>query len=508
MKHALRAVLCLAWCLLGGSVSAQGVTTTSFQGMMNNIIRGTPGITNIPINGAVRSTATGSVGVAVRGASIPVATSVAADIGFGAIAKGAAKVGLRALPWVGTAIVLNDITDAVKGAGIIPCPPPDFFCKKGGLYIGFPVAQFQYSGSAGASGWYESQSDACQRYVALRSSTPQVDGYMLAYRFDMVTAAPEWACKYHNEPRYNADGTVATTRSDFSLPLQTQYYCAATGQTSTSTFECNSNKSAGPATEEDINVEIAKKLNADRDWAVATKAKMDAVTAANPGLAPAIDTTQAPLTVTAPAVSSPSVVTATEQISNPDGTTSTNTTREETRVTPQIGTPATVGNPQVTFPSTTTQTTTVTNNTTNQTTVTVSNITNPLPVAEPLKPQDMPTDYNREKTQQQILNALTTPITDEAPTGTTDLDAVKVQRDAGNTAIGNITEGSTGLKAWLPTINTSACVNPQVPSPISGTLVPVPICDSVNLFAKFISAVISVFALYGCIREVQAAIKA
>lgn len=97
------------------------------------------------------------------------------------------------------------------------------------------------------------------------------------------------------------------------------------------------------------------------------------------------------------------------------------------------------------------------------------------------------------------------------PTATpTDVDLSKHKEtyDTATTSITSVTNDSIGISGWLPKIATTECSNPQVPNPITKAMTDVPICGAFNTLKTFISAVICVFALYGCIREVQSALKA
>lgn len=257
-----------------------------------------------------------------------------------------------------------------------------------------------------------------------------------------------------------------------------------------------------------MNTEIAKKLNADHDWGVKMKAEMDRIAAANPGLAPPIDYSQVPATVTAPKTPGPQSVVSTRTFPNADGSTSTETVKQQVVVTPTVGTGGTVTNPQVSFPYQTVTTTTTVNNTTNVTNTTTTTVNTP---AAPIKVDmpDFPTDYNREETQKAILKAVQGEGMPEAALDTSKSEqAVDTQNKAGLAAVAGITEGSLGITNWFPKITTAQCRNPQVPNPITGALVDVVVCDKVDMFSAFISGVIAVFCLYGCVREVSSAMKA
>jgi hypothetical protein len=163
-----------ALCLYAPAAFAQGsgavATDGGFQRIMNGIVRGTPGTTNVPISGGgVRTTSTGNVGVTARGISVNVPTSVVADFSRKAIIKGAARVAVRAVPWVGTGLVVNDIANAIKDSGIKTCPPPDFFCMPDDGIIPIPYAPdlaFPYNGSN-----YPTAGEVCAARAAAASAS-------------------------------------------------------------------------------------------------------------------------------------------------------------------------------------------------------------------------------------------------------------------------------------------------------------------------------------------------
>lgn len=237
--------------------------------------------------------------------------------------------------------------------------------------------------------------------------------------------------------------------------------------------------------------------------------RLTAIAAANPSVDAPLDMKPVPLTITAPAVTLPAVVTGTRTFPNADGSTSTETVKEETKVTPVIGTPSTVANPNIKYPTTTTVTTTTVNNVTNKT-ETVTNVINKP--GDQAKPADLkiPDDYNREATQKEILRSLSgegMPTADPATALEPAVADVAAQNKTGMDAVNSIDAGSVGLVDWFPKIPTAACRNPQVPQPLTGAMVTVEICEPVRIFSAFFNGVVAVFCLYGCIAQVTAAMK-
>ena len=494
--------------------NAQSSELASFTSMMNKIVRGTPGVTNVAISTGVRASTSAVVPVAAGGLTIPVATTVSADIGAASIAAGAGRIALRALPWVGTAVALAEIADAVKGSGVHTCPPPDFFCKPGTSSTDRVPAKITYriQHSTGAdSGVQSSVVAACSAYVSSRNGVP--DSIANNYTFKVIASDEEPNAHCHYQGIANPPGRPSYVSIDYDAmgsDLQPKYVCPNSADTATKgsdgkyTCPLTVVNPDQPASLEEVNKVLADKANAMHEWTLKMKAEMDAVAQANPELETPINYKNVPITVDAPPVSGPETQVSTRQIPNADGTTSTETVKTQTTVTPTVTPGGTVDTPGVTFPSKTVTTTTTVNNVTNQKTET-TNVTNN---AAPVEKQELPTDYAREATLKAVLQNLTTPYTGDKPTGEDQLKGIDAQNKTGMDAVSGISAGSTGLSGWLPTIKTATCRNPKVPAPITGTLVDVPICDTVDVFASLISAVIAVFALYGSVREVQAALKA
>lgn len=121
-----------------------------------------------------------------------------------------------------------------------------------------------------------------------------------------------------------------------------------------------------------------------------------------------------PMTITASPVSSPAAVTSTRTYPNPDGSTSTETRTETVTVTPQTS-GSTVSDATIRFqPSTSTQVETVNNTTGAVTTETIVS-TPPAVGTAPTEGIEFPTDYNREATQQQMLDEIKAATAPAAP---------------------------------------------------------------------------------------------
>lgn len=501
------------WLMAGAGAQAQ---VQSFTSIMNGIVRGTPGVTSVVVGTGIRTVGTGLVPVATPSLTIPVSTTVAVDVGYGAVARGLGAVAMRASPWIAGAVAVGYAADALRTAAypLMECKPPMYWCKPGKVYQDIQtkagtIEYRQQHSDGGDSGVQTTAAATCAAFVASRTAA---HGGTDGYKFTCADSQ-EWepgkrdpADSYRWVDKYgNSVGAYGASPEDMGARIR----CPdGKVQPYTLNGECKIVTTSGgepvPADIEDVNKALSDKANADHNWALAVKQEMDKIAQANPDLDPPIAWKGLPITVTADPVTGPEAVQSVQTLNNPDGTTSTQTVKTATTVTPVITPGGTVDNPGVSYPSKTVTTTTTINNTTN-----VKNETTNITKNE-AKPQtqDLPTDYAREATLRAVLQNLTTEYTGPKPTGDDELKNIDKQNKDNIGVVDGITPDTTGLKGWLPTIKTATCRNPKVPQPISGAMLEVPICDSVDVFASIISAVIAVFALYGSVREVQWAIKA
>lgn len=495
------------------SPPARADSTTA---ILNKIIQGTPGITNVAISTGVRASAAGAVDVAAGGLVIPVATTVSADVGFGTIAAGAAKIGLRAVPWVGTAIVVGEIANAMRNKNVAVCPPPDFFCNvnvpdPGSLapaIYGFGGSQITYS-SAYAAGIayaeYLRKSNNCQAsssaaycpHIAVSNTvcTPTATNDCSSVGTNpCMETVNSWSCPTDSVNYPNLTGGKGADPKGCTAPaVLSGQYCVVSGATLPNS----------PATVSALQKQLTDSFNADAALALKMKQEMDDVSQANPALAPPVDVTSSPLTVTAPQVVAPAKVVSTTQLQNPDGSTSTQTVSNQTTVTPSVSSPGTPANPTFSYPSTTTVTTTTTNNTTNvsnQTTTTTVN--NPV---TPSKPADTPTDYNREVTQKQVLQQLDGSLIPSAPED--QAVRVKTQTESTDKSLSDTFTGIPKLFAsdkvnwfsWVWTPPVGSCSASDYSGSVHGWAVSFDICPWVSKIREaigFIFAIIGALSIY------------
>ena len=481
------------------------VTAQSANAQANPSFYGLPATTNImapsPLPGvgpwitngtSTYGTAAG-VDVAVSGSrvvnGIKVPISIVTSASRVGIAAGVAGCFSGVLSVVGCAATVAIVGDALKKAGVGygKCPDGSYawICKASSSVVDpklvwyFPNAVNTTYGSASAAcsaktgGGYAGPENYCYlpsgQYAAVGAPSARLV-------CDAGTLGPGNKC-------LNADGTQATS-------------------------------SAPPheATGSEIGADIGTQMGADPTLAP----KIWGAGQDDQGRSPRpeskmIDDT-APVVVTAPAVAGEAVVKSVETSTKPDGSIDTKTTTETPTITPKTA-GATNGSSVTTFPTTTTTKTTVTNNVSGATTTT-TNITNnaaPAASAADAPKIDLPTDYNRETTQQAILKSLDGTGIPDASTVDKDSDLAKI--DQKNAEIKNgldqITEGSIGLFDWFPRIQTAQCQDPQVQNPVTHSMVSMEWpCKTVNIFTTFISAVMCFFCLIGSVRNVQDALKA
>ena len=89
--------------------------------------------------------------------------------------------------------------------------------------------------------------------------------------------------------------------------------------------------------------------------------------------------------------------------------------------------------------------------------------------------------------------------------------AARASIDQANAGLkGNMDDVAVDKFKWsfIPQIPTVACVNPTLKNPMTGGGVEMDICGRFDKFAFFLNAVLAVACVYGCVRQVQNAMKA
>lgn len=329
---------------------------------------------------------------------IPVSLSTLITKPNVAIAAGRAFKLARGLAGpVGLALTAWDIYNVVKDSGLTPCPAPDYLCSTA---AGTPVAP--------DSGWYysvarpgvpyQSPIAACEGLYNDRSGNDDWGGGFLL----IVSASGVPACA-SLEPRMS--------RSDI---LSYKVVCPP-GATKDVKLGCITGAGgSGPASDAEIDEKLNAALANPTTGAATAKRAWDAAEAVNE-IARANGKTGVPVdvmmpptsqtTMSAPPVSTPQTTTSVQNYNDANGIPQTKTTQEKTTITPtQTGTSTSTS---ITYNTQNVTTTTVTNNTgqstsnppTTTTTTENSNLNVPPVVPATV---NLPTDYNREPTQQAI----------------------------------------------------------------------------------------------------------
>lgn len=485
---------------LSSSVNA----ATSFPQLMNDIIRGTPGMGTVVVDpaGSVVTTGSGSVNVPAGRLQIPVPTTVATKVSKAAVAKAAARVAVRAIPWVGTAMAVKEIADGIADQGVYPCPPPAFFCTASDAspetYA--PITMYKGCGTnplGNCATWVETPAEACSNLATYNSLLLQSDGAQLTWT---VKGQSGLMCTITTEGNKNTGGKWGSNTVTYTL--RTANFCDDMVEASGSvcTRMVGDPNSLAPIEEEDFNEKLARKLNANHDWAVRMKQQMDAVARANPGMETPIDYTNVPVDIKASPVTGPETQVSTRTINNPDGTTSTETIKEQTTVTPKINPGGTVNNPQISYPSRTVSTTTTTNNVTNVTNVVTNNINNPAPEEKP--DFEFPTDYNREATQKKILEQLDGSMISEVPADQEErqkreIDAVDTSLDEEFKKIPSAFQpDKDNWFSWVWSPPVGQCEPSMFSGFVSGIPVQLDICTWIDRIREVIGFI---FAIFGAI---------
>lgn len=326
---------------------------------------------------------------------IPVSLSTLITKPNVAIAAGRAFKLARGLSGpVGLALTAWEIYNVVKDSGLAPCPPPDFLCKVAQNTVVAP-ASGQFVTVSGEYVTGGSPAAVCDAYG------PKVSSFGVPRFFKPVVASLGTFCVevgFNNTyvPQVKPDNVVCPSGAVLS-PLG-----------------CVNQTGSTPATDADIDEKLAEAFASPTTGAAAAKRAWDAAEAVNE-IARANGKSGVPVdvmmpsmsqtTMSAPPVTTPQTTTSVQNYTDASGVPQTKTTQEKTTITPtQAGTSTSTS---ITYNMQNVTTTTVTNNTgqstsnppTTTTTTENSNLNVPPVVPATV---NLPTDYNREPTQQAI----------------------------------------------------------------------------------------------------------
>lgn len=437
--------------------------------------------TSVATTAGVDATLSGNANVRLpSGENLPVPVSSKASVSKAAL-KAAAKTGARLLPLVGTALMLSDLAKELKESGVIG---PDTSC---GQSVCKPVVinpGYRWREYENTSAVSTSASGACLAANGALTGAPLPEG-----NSPFAPYRQQFRCTNSSNI-----GTGYAVREDLICQANfvlTAGLCVYTGPPIP----------VAPFTDAELEQSLQQKMDAEFAFnkrmydAMQRDAARDPLAIPVPDLMP--DST--PLAVTAPPVTSPVKTTGTKQIPNADGSTSTETTTQQTTVSP-VTSGTTVGNAKTSYPASTTTTTTNINNTTQVTNVTTS-VSNT--VAVPSAPlAEFPDDYNKEVTQQKILESLdaagspvlpdqTVLVSDAKSKNLTDMTTAI---EAAKTAVAD----KSGWFSWVWTPPFGACT--PMSSTYRGYAIGWNLCPSIAIITDifgWLLALFSAITIYG-----------
>jgi len=329
---------------------------------------------------------------------IPVSLSTLITKPNVAIAAGRAFKLARGLSGpVGLALTAWEIYNVVKDSGLTPCPAPDYICSTAAGTPVVPTSGWYYS-TYSPSSPYPSPTAACEAQYNARSGVEDWGGgYLVATD---IQGSPVCVSL---QPRYIRSQILSYNVVCPSGAVKDVKLGCITGAGGT-----------GPASDSEIDEKLNAALANPTTGAAAAKRAWDAAEAVNE-IARANGKAGVPVdvmmpstsqtTMSAPPVSTPQTTTSVQNYTDASGVPQTKTTEEKTTITPtQAGTSTSTS---ITYNTQNVTTTTVTNNTPQSTanppttTTTTENSNLNVPPVVPAT-VNLPTDYNREPTQQAI----------------------------------------------------------------------------------------------------------
>ncbi|MGK5037849.1 virulence factor TspB C-terminal domain-related protein [Janthinobacterium sp. LB3P118] len=342
------------------------------------------------------SLTTSGVATAVKnGTKFNIPVSLTTNISKAHVAKaavGAFKIAKGLAGPVGMVLTAFEIYNLIKDSGLTPCAAPDFFCSTGAGTVVDPSSGSFYV--IGAVGQFRTPTAACEYALSLNP------GWGTGMQMFTDTAGNAWC------------GTKVPLQ-DRAQVVNFQVVCPS-GATLSSTRGCVSDSSgaSAPASDADIEAKLNASLANATTGAATAKRAWDAAQAVNAvaranGKPPVSADVMVPptsqTTMTAPPVTTPQVTTSTQQYTDANGVPQTRTSQESSTITPvQSGNGSATS---ISYNVRNVTTTTVTNNTGQSTSnppstsTTTENTGLSIPSDSAI---DLPTDYNREVTQQAI----------------------------------------------------------------------------------------------------------
>lgn len=447
------------------------------------------GGTSTGITGAVEVRAVGTATVtAINGTRIPVPAAATATVSKAAMAKAAARL-VAGAGILGAAYQTYEVYNWIKNQGIATCPPPAFFCKSSQTNgpVVDPTASTGWliDPTMGTTGSLQDAARTAAGYYAWGSFSNGTKSKVLAnYQIvDSMTATAEVYNQYSDGSRGAFVQTVSMKRAA-SPPVGSPY-----------TQQELESGLIGEGTNWDPS-----RSQAMRDAILRDNAKQNVLTKEE------ITPPASPLKYDpVPATTASPIVTKTETFKNPDGSTTTRTTTETTTVNASPApAPGTVGSPVTPKYETSTKTEVKDrNDATGVETVVGTSVTTSVPAQSPEQPKlELPDDYARQPTLQNIEKSLSTEGAAEMPDQEKRVsDGVKQAEDALKTLRDAIPGEQAGADkdrffSWVWTPPVGACTATQAATLSNGAVVNFDICPTVNNIRDVLGWL---FALFGAI---------
>lgn len=351
--------------------------------------------TTVGTANGVSLTTSGAATAVKNGTKFNIPVSLTTQISKANVAKatvGAFKIARGLAGPVGMALTAFEVYKMIKDSGLTPCAPPDHFCSTGAGTVVDPVSGYFYA--VGSTGSFPTPVKACEYAV---SRNP---GWGTGVQMFTDTGGNAWCGT--KEPLYGWAQMISymvTCPSDATL-IRTRG-CVS-----------NSGAASSPASDADIETKLNASLSNAATGAAAAKRAWDAAEEVNAiaranGKTPVAPEVMVPPTsqtsMVASPVTTPPVTTSTQQYTDASGVAQTRTNQESSTITPvQTGNgSATNISYKVSNVTTTTQTNNTSQSTSNppSTTITTEHSGVSIPAEVTV---DLPTDYNREVTQQAI----------------------------------------------------------------------------------------------------------
>ncbi|MDP3671719.1 MAG: hypothetical protein Q8R69_18760 [Telluria sp.] len=457
-----------------GFVPSTGYSSGTSSGVTVNV----SGVANVSRGGVVTK-----IPVSIASA-IPKSAVATAAVGAWSVAK-------RLAGPVGMGIAAYDIYKEIEKSDLVICPAPDFFCTP---ETTGDMDTYPNWSAAGISSLFPSAETAgAARAAKICTENGAAPG-------TPNCPALTGACVLGSLAYSSVDAVCPASGSYSQIVVNAVKVVVQTTTPGHGAADPDIENASNGAQNSDSSGESSKKY-----WDAADNISNADQASGGPGISPDVmhppsSTTNA----TAPPVSTPTTTKSTETFTDSNGVPQTRTTTESTTTTPTL-----TGNGSqttITYNTNTTTTTSVTNNTSTSTsnppTVEVKNDYQPTPVpaSQQIPQMELPNDYNKEVTQQKVLDEITGASAPDAPADQEERTATKVAETdlALDTAFKDIVLKFVPDKenwfSWVWTPPIATCNDADFAGTVHGYSVAFSICPWV---AKIREALGFLFALFG-----------